>query len=473
MNLKIYGDIKFTGDPKIDSFLAQKAWFDAARPKQIPNLMRDEFAYLYLCGRAFGKTATGAHTVRDVAFKYPGCRIGVFAPVATMAQGICFEGDSGLLNCIPPSCIKKANRRPLEIELVEELGGAIIQGFSAEEPDRARGYQYSFVWADEMASWDKAQDTLDMITFGLRLPLPIKTKMIITTTPTPTELIYKMADDPKYIKVFGSTYENETNVDPQYIQEIKSRYEGTELGRQELYGELLKDDKTTIFKAEWFKLWKKGNDWPKFSYVVQSWDTAYTMKTSSDPCAVTTWGVFVDFESNQHGLFLIDAWQAHMDYPTLKSAVQTEFATGKGPGGKIFTTMTVIEGGSSASGAILIQDLGEMGIPLIPVLTGGKDKVTRASLVSWLAEKGKVYLPEDPNKPGEILPSLVPWYKEVTRFSGRKEALKSQKDNFVDSTTHAWKFILDSGFMRGEIDWFRESKQLIATHRERKNPYVF
>lgn len=382
-------------------------------------------------------------------------------------RAVMFEGHSGILNITPPSCILSANRRPLEIKF---YNGSLIQGYSSDDPERLRGPQAHVSWCDELAAWSYMEDSYQQIVIFTRLPTEFRAKLIITTTPKPLPLIYKLVEDKKIIKVFGSTFENRDNLDEASIEATINATDPRFL-RQELYGELISASETQIFREEWFKIFI-GDKYPQFSYVVQAWDTAYTKNTANDPCACTTWGVFVDFETNSHGIMLIDAWQAHLDYPALKAAVQREYSTGKGPEGKIFTTVTVVEGGSSASGAILIQDCDNLGIPLIPVVTGGKDKVQRASLVSWLAEQGKIYIPCNPQDKTKIAPWAEEWFTEMTRFSSDPAAMKTQDDNFVDSTVYGWKYIIDMGFTRGTVDWQRGSASLLSRHQPRKNPYL-
>lgn len=474
MNLKIYQDVIWSGNPEIDALLAKKAWLKAARPKQLLDLNRDAYGYLILAGRGYGKSLVGSHTARDIAFDNPGIRICVVGATAEAARDINFEGESGLLNVIPESCIVTANRRPLEIKL---WNGSMIRGLSADEPERLRGIQSGVTLCDELAAWSYMEAAYTQLTMSTRLPTKFKTKMLILTTPKPLPLIYKLISDERYIKVFGTTFENLENLDPEAVEQMITSTDPRFL-RQELYGEMISASETQVFREEWFKIYTKvdnqgKNDLPKFSLVVQAWDTAYTKNTANDPCAVTTWGVFIDYESNSHSVMLIDTWQAHLDYPSLKSAVQREYATGKGPRQNIFTTVTLVEGGSSASGAILVQDCDSLGIPLIPVQTGGKDKVQRASFVSSLPEQGKVYIPCDPENPTKIAPWAQEWMTEMIRFSSDPAAMKTQSDNLVDSTVYAWRYILDSGFTRGQVDWFRESKQLIQKHTERKNPYIF
>lgn len=463
MNPAIYGDVKWTGNPELDAIIARKTWAQAARPKQLLNLGRSAYGYVCLMGRGFGKTLLGTHTIRDIALKYPGIRINAIGATSDAVRGIIFEGESGLLSCIPPSCIKKSNRRPLELEL---WNGSYILGVSAEDPERLRGYQSAVTLADELAAWQYPKESFEQIVLSTRLRTEFKTKLIITTTPKPIPLIYDLVDDPRYIKVFGSTYENLQNLDENAIAELR-KMEGTNYGKQEIYGELLMADQSAIFKRDWFNIWPKDDKYPNFSYIIQSWDTAYTKNTANDPCAVTTWGVF-STETIPFGIMILDAWDEHLDYPSMRTRAQYEYNKGHGPEGKLFITHQVVE--MKGTGMPLYQDLSDIGIPILGSNPGTNDKVTRASLVSYLAEKGNIYVPENPRFPSEVAPWAEAWLQELTRFSSDPAAMKSQKDDYVDSTSQAWKHIIDMGFGRRAFDGTGSNNVYLP--QKRNNPYL-
>jgi phage terminase large subunit-like protein len=65
--------------------------------------------------------------------------------------------------------------------------GAQVQFFSAEEPERLRGPQFESAWCDELAAWNKDDDTWAMLQFCMRLGK--HPRITVTTTPKPTKLI--------------------------------------------------------------------------------------------------------------------------------------------------------------------------------------------------------------------------------------------------------------------------------------------
>ena len=48
---------------------------------------------------------------------------------------------------------------------------------------------------------------------------------------------------------------------------------------------------SAILKRDWWKKWEP-KDLPKLTYVMQSYDTAFSKKEHADYSAITTWGVF-------------------------------------------------------------------------------------------------------------------------------------------------------------------------------------
>ena len=190
---------------------------------------------MVLAGRGFGKTRTAAEDAWWYGACNPGAQIAVVAPTHSDVRGTMFEGVSGLLACTPPEIIKNYNSSNQEITLVND---AFIRGFSAERPDRLRGPQFHRAYADEQAAW-QYPDAWDQLMFGLRLGAD--PRVIVTTTPRPTPLIRQLLKDPDTYVTRGSTFDNSEHLAATFLDKVKSRYEGTRLGRQELYAELLDD----------------------------------------------------------------------------------------------------------------------------------------------------------------------------------------------------------------------------------------
>lgn len=219
-------------------------WFPTGRPEQKPSPVGDWLVYAYVAGRGAGKTRTGAEWLAEQAITLPSTRWAVVAPTHADVRDTCIEGESGLLRVLrrrlPGVDWGSAwNRTTLELTLPN---GSKIKGFTAEKPDRLRGPQHHGAWADELAAWDDP-DAWDQLQFGLRLGAIPRT--VVTTTPRPTKLVRRLrarseASD-GVVWVGGSTFDNAANLSAAALTELRSQYEGTRLGRQELYAELLTD----------------------------------------------------------------------------------------------------------------------------------------------------------------------------------------------------------------------------------------
>ena len=218
-------------------------WRDTARPDQMTP-PGNWPVWLVKPGRGWGKTRCGAEDVAWHAIRNPGARIAVAAPTSADARDTCIEGHSGLLSVLAPECVAAWNRSLGELILVN---GSRFKALSADEPDRFRGPQWHRAWCDELAAW-KYPEAWDQLMFGLRLgDCP---QAVVTTTPRPTPLIRALAKDPRNIVVNGSTFDNAANLAPSALAQLRERYEGTRLGRQELFGEILEEVEGALWTLE-------------------------------------------------------------------------------------------------------------------------------------------------------------------------------------------------------------------------------
>ena len=88
---------------------------------------------------------------------------------------------------------------------------------------------------------------------GLRLGA--HPRIIITTTPKPSPLIIELVkranEGDKRVKIVtGSTFDNSANLPSSALDALRARYEGTTLGRQELYAELILDSPGALWSRE-------------------------------------------------------------------------------------------------------------------------------------------------------------------------------------------------------------------------------
>jgi phage terminase large subunit-like protein len=197
-----------------------------------------------LAGRGWGKTRTGAEDVAWFGAQSAGARIAIIAPTFQDARDTCVEGESGLLAVLPKICIETYNRSLGELILWNQTRFKL---YSATEPERLRGPQHHRAWGDEIGSWPDPL-AFDQMLFGLRLGQ--KPQAVLTTTPSPTPLIRKIVRMLGVMVTHGSTFDNASNLPEGVLTHLRDRYEGTRLGRQELYAELLEEVQGALWTAK-------------------------------------------------------------------------------------------------------------------------------------------------------------------------------------------------------------------------------
>lgn len=411
-------------------------WHTWARPNQL--IPPGEWTnWLVLAGRGFGKTRMGSEFIRhNVENKLAG-RIALVAEDASDARDVIVEGESGIVACSPPWM--KPNYEPTKRRLTWP-NGAQATIYADADPESLRGPQHDLYWVDEAAKFPNLQTTWDNLMFGLRLGK--KPRGIITTTPRPVQLIRRLiADKENTYVTSGSTFENRANLADSFFREIITKYEGTTLGRQELYAELINPEESGIVKRSWFKLWPAGKALPHFETVIQSYDTAFTDKTENDPTACTVWGVFDD--GKKLCAMLIDAWSEHIKYPMLRERLSREFYESAYGDSSTKASLVLIE--DKGSGIALLQELRGTGVPVSPYNPGRADKTQRLHSVSNLIYNGLVYVPESTVSRGE----MVSWANEMMEQLCCFPMV--DHDDYVDSTSQALALLRDQQWLAVDV----------------------
>lgn len=195
-------------------------------------------------GRGAGKTDACARYMAEHV-KGPPCLPGdtphwmaIIAPTLGDAATSCFSGPSGLHVHSP------------DARMITVKGGTIIRWpngseaklFGAhedEDTERLRsGGNRCLAWLEELAAWRHLDAAFTQMRLGLRVgPRP---HWIASTTPKPKPLIKRIdrGELPGVVVTHATTYDNPHL--PQDIRdELEDAYGGTDLGRQELYAEIL------------------------------------------------------------------------------------------------------------------------------------------------------------------------------------------------------------------------------------------
>jgi phage terminase large subunit-like protein len=247
-------------------------------------------AWVILGGRGAGKTRAGAEWVRAQvegarSLDKGRCqRLAIVGETLDQAREVMVFGESGILACSPP------DRRPDWIasrRLLRWPNGAEAQIFSAHDPESLRGPQFDGAWGDELAKWPKAQDTWDMLQFGLRLG--DQPQVCVTTTPRNVKVLKDLLGRDSTVVTHAATSANRANLADSFLEEVEARYAGSRLGRQELAGELLDEVEGA--------LWTQGaldrlrvEEVPDLDRIVVAVDPAVTAHEGSDTCGIIVVG---------------------------------------------------------------------------------------------------------------------------------------------------------------------------------------
>jgi len=439
----------------------QRRWVDTARPPQIPP--DTEWSECgYLAGRGFGKTRVGAEWLARAAYEdasgYDSC---VIAPTYQDIKFTCFEGESGILSVLPPDLLAEHNKSDMLIRIKNIAGGvSTIRGFTAEKPERLRGPQHTRGWFDEMAAWQYDEETWDMAMMGMRLGA--NPQVMWTTTPRPKALIRRLSVPQEgRVIVRGSTFDNKANLPDSFFKQLE-QYEGTVLGRQELYGEIIDPEESGIIKRSWFRMWPAKTPLPKFDWIIMSLDTAFTEKTldskgDPDPTACGVWGIF--YHEKRANVMLLDCWEDYLGMPDLVRRVKRErnvsygddqdtaiikpmFGSSKPRLSGRKPDILLIE--DKGSGISLRQHLEREGIEAYAYNPGRADKLSRLHIVSPVFAQKRVWLPESEKHPGKPRTWVEPLLAQLCSFTGGGSI---KHDDHVDQTTQAMRLALDKGLI--------------------------
>ena len=271
-------------------------WHFWARPDQIAP-PGDWDTWLILAGRGWGKTKTGGEWVREEHVKpESGGRTAILAPTQGDIYKTILEGDSGLMRIFPQHQQPKFNSKTNTIRF---HNGAIANCFSAEEPDRMRGPQYGRAWCDELAAY-RYVEAWDQLRFGLRIGK--RPKACVTTTPRPTKIIQDLIADRGTRVTRGSTFDNKSNLAASFLSAILKKYEGTRLGRQELFAEVLGDTPGALWTLDGLDA-DRVKIVPSLSKIVVAIDPSATDSEDSDEAGIVVVGLG---EHDGHGYVLED-----------------------------------------------------------------------------------------------------------------------------------------------------------------------
>lgn len=357
-----------------------EAW---ALPHQLPPA-GDWRAWVILGGRGAGKTRAGAEWVRSQvegstsAAAGQSGRLALIGETYDQVRDVMIQGDSGILACSPP------DRRPQWKAAERKLlwaNGAMAQAFSASDPEALRGPQFDAAWVDELAKWKRAREAWDMLQFSLRLGA--SPRACITTTPRNTQVLRDILATPSTVQSHAPTEANRANLAPSFLAEVRARYAGSRLGRQELDGVLLSEVEGALWRSAQLQQVQIAAA-PGLDRVVVAVDPAVSAGKASDACGIVVVGATLQGSpQNWQGYVLADRTvqgQGPLAWAEAVAAAAAEFHADR-------VVAEVNQGGA------LVESLLRQVDPLMPfrALHASRGKAARAEPVAALYEQRRIH----------------------------------------------------------------------------------
>ena len=340
-------------------------------------------AWVILGGRGAGKTRAGSEWVRaQVEGPRPldagRCRrLALVGETIDQVREVMIFGESGILACSPP------DRRPVWQATRKRLlwpNGATAQAFSAHDPESLRGPQFDGAWVDELAKWKKARETWDMLQFGLRLG--DHPQVCITTTPRNVGVLKELLEQDTTVTTSAPTEANAAFLAESFLDEVKARYAGTRLGRQELDGVLIDEADGALWTTTGLEAGRVDTV-PELDRIVVAVDPPVTGRTSSDECGIVVAGAVTQGPVQDWCAYVLADCSVGAASP---SAWASAAIRAMEQFGAERLVAEVNQGGDLVAEVIRQVD------PLVPVKTvhASRGKAARAEPVAALYEQGRV-----------------------------------------------------------------------------------
>lgn len=251
-------------------------------------------SWVIMGGRGAGKTRAGAEWVRaEVEGSRPrdpgrARHVALVGETIDQAREVMVFGESGILACSPPDRrpVWEAGRRRLVWP-----NGAVAQVFSAHEPESLRGPQFDAAWVDELAKWKRAEEAWDMLQFALRLGA--HPRQVVTTTPRNVGVLKAILKNPSTVITHAPTEANRAYLAASFIEEVRARYAGTRLGRQELDGVLVEDAEGALWTTAGLEACRVPRP-ERLSRIVVAVDPPVTGHAGSDQCGIVVAGALTE-----------------------------------------------------------------------------------------------------------------------------------------------------------------------------------
>jgi phage terminase large subunit-like protein len=365
-------------------------WREVAHPEQLPpdgpwNTL------LLRGGRGSGKTWAGARVLAELieADAEPG-KWGVVAPTFGEARDKCIEGEAGLLAAFGTSrpevdagrsvTVRQWNRSLGQMTLID--GAQVLIDGADDGAMSIQGENLRGCWCDEIGLWKKWRLAwFESIGFALRKG---DAKIIATGTPKrhmpARELMRDLLKDPAVVTRRLRTEDNRENLSEAFYERVR-RHEGTELGRQELEGELIEEVEGALWRFDWIDAHRRSErpyTWQKRRVAL---DPADGTESGAEH------GVAVVGQGGDWGLYVLES-HGFRDTPLefCKRVIEISERHGRA------TVVIEKNHGGAWLPATLEAAMREVGrtVPY-QLITASRSKYERAEPVAMLYEQGKVH----------------------------------------------------------------------------------
>jgi len=185
-------------------------------------------------------------------------------------------------------------------------------------------------------------------------------------------------------------------------------------------------EEAALVKREWWNTWEK-EDPPSCSYLIMSLDSAAETNNRADFTALTTWGVFVNKETDAHNIILLNSIKKRVEFPELKELCYREWKEWE-------PDAFIVE--KKSSGTQLYQEIRRTGLPIQEFTPhrGTGDKMARLNSVADIIRSGLVWVPQ------------TRWAEELVEEVAGFPFVSN--DDLVDSTVMALMRFRQGGFIR-------------------------
>tara|TARA_R110000822_G_scaffold150360_1_gene289474 strand:+ start:848 stop:2398 length:1551 start_codon:yes stop_codon:yes gene_type:complete len=189
-------------------------------------------------------------------------------------------------------------------------------------------------------------------------------------------------------------------------------------------------EEASIVKREWWSIWEAEKT-PSCEYIIMSLDAAAETHNRADYTALTTWGVFLNENTNAYNIILLNSIKKRMEFPELKQMALEEYKEWE-------PDAFIVE--KKSAGTALYQEMRRSGLPVSEYTPhrGSGDKLARLNSVADIIASGLCWIP--PTR----------WAEEVVEEIAGFPFMSN--DDLVDSTVMALMRFRQGGFIRLPTD---------------------